>query len=296
MKEFLTSSKIATFLSKKLFGSDFEIYSYSDLSLIKENSIVFAKKFDEDLVSKFNSYNNLLAIVNEEYSNKLSCSFIISDNPRLDFLRVISKFFLEEESVKSIHPTAIIDDGAIIGLNVSIGPYCYIGKQVIIGDNTTICSNVTITSPVNIGKNCFIKSGAVIGQSGFGFEYNENGIPEQFPHVGTIEIGNNVYIGANTAIDRGTLGCTKISDNVKIDNLVHIAHNIIIEKNSLIIAGVTLCGGVLIGENCSIAPNSTIKQKIKIGRNSIVGLGAVVLKDVEDNSIVVGNPAKKMIK
>lgn len=149
---------------------------------------------------------------------------------------------------------------------------------------------------VIIGEECNIKSGVVIGQAGFGFEKDENGIPIHFPHLGRIVIGNNVYIGANTVIDRATLTSTIIGDHVKIDNLVHIAHNVIIGDYSYIIAGTILGGGVHIGKNCWIAPNVSIKQQLSIGDNALVGLGAVVLKNVDDNMIVVGNPAKILEK
>ena len=121
----------------------------------------------------------------------------------------------------------------------------------------------------------------VIGQPGFGFEKDENGQPIHFPHLGKIKIGNHVYIGANTAIDRATLNSTIIGDHVKIDNLVHIAHNVIIDDCSYIIAGTILGGGVHVGKDCWLAPNVSVKQQLHVGNGSLVGLGAVVIKDVE---------------
>lgn len=290
-------SAIAVFLNKQLVGSNIEIVKFSTLAELKNNCFVFCKKYSVDFERVLNEHKMVLAIVTSEYEGRIDCSYIVSENPRLDYLRVIKEFFVERANqVDVIHPTAVIEDGAKLGENVYIGANCYIGKNVIIGDRTYINPNVIIVGDTMIGHDCFIKSGVVIGQSGFGFEMNENGIPEHFPHVGKIEIGNNVYIGANTAIDRGTLGSTIIHDNVKIDNLVHIAHNDVIGENSFVIAGAILGGGVEIGENCWIAPNVSIKQQSRVGDNALVGLGAVVLKNVDSNTVVVGNPAKVLKK
>lgn len=279
-----------------VIGEECIINSYSSLSDIESNTVVFCKKYDEQYVRLLNEKSPLLAIVTPEYNNKLKCSYIISENPRLDYMKVVWNFFYEEDSLIGIHPSVVIEKNVTIGQNVFIGANSYIGSNVTIGTNTKILPNVVIMGNVIIGEECNIKSGVVIGQAGFGFEKDENGIPIHFPHLGRIVIGNNVYIGANTVIDRATLTSTIIGDHVKIDNLVHIAHNVIIGDYSYIIAGTILGGGVHIGKNCWIAPNVSIKQQLSIGDNALVGLGAVVLKNVDDNMIVVGNPAKILEK
>jgi UDP-3-O-[3-hydroxymyristoyl] glucosamine N-acyltransferase len=143
-----------------------------------------------------------------------------------------------------------------------------------------------------IGENCQIDETAKLGNEGFGFEPDENGDLIYFPHFGNVIIGNNVRIGSYSCVDRGNMHDTVIGDNVKIDNLVHIAHNVNIDKNTLIIAGSIVCGSVQIGKNCFIGANSTIKQKLKIGNNVIIGMGSVVTKDIPDNEVWAGNPAK----
>lgn len=251
----MDSSVIATFLNKQLFGSNIEVTKFSSLSELNDNCVVFCKKYSVDLARVLNEHKVILAIVTPEYEGKIDCSYIISENPRLDYLRVLKKFFNENKKEQGIHATAVVEEGAQLGLDVFIGANCYIGRDVIIGDNTYISPNVVIDGKTIIGNNCYFKSGSVIGQTGFGFERNADGIPEYFPHFGTIEIGNNVHIGANNTIDRGTLGVTKIGDNVKTDNLVHIAHNDTIGESSLITAGVIFSGGVIVGKQCWIAPN-----------------------------------------
>ena len=140
----------------------------------------------------------------------------------------------------------------------------------------------------------FRKPGVVIGGPGFGFEYDENNIPIHFPHTGEVIIGDNVYIGANSTVDRATIDATIIEDDVKIDNLVHVAHNCIIRRNTLLTAGTILSGGVIIGEKSWLSPNSTVHQKVKIGNNCTIGMGAVVLRKVKDETTVFGNPAYKV--
>lgn len=290
-------STIAQFLEKSVHGKEGIISSYASLSEIKSHSVVFAKKIDEDILCMLNERGcDILAIVVPGYKDRLKCSYIVSDNPRLDYMRVIQKFFENDKLLSGIHVTTVIEEGALIGKNVYIGANCYIGNEVTIGDNTRILSNVIIEGKTVIGKSCYIKSGVVIGQPGFGFEKNGDGLPIHFPHLGKVLIGNDVYIGANTAIDRATLESTIIGDHVKIDNLVHVAHNVMIGNNSYIIAGTILGGGVHIGENCWIAPNVSIKQQLHVGNGALVGLGAVVLNDIECNTVVVGNPAKLLKK
>ena len=290
----MKSLEIAHFLKKELIGENIEISTFSSLSNLLDNSVVFAKRYTKEYTDILSKAKNVLAILCKDYDNKVSIPHIISTNPRMDYLRVVSEFFVEKEMSIGIHPSATIEAGAIIGNNVSIGAHCYIGANVIIGNNTTILPNVSVIGKVTIGESCYIKPGVVIGGPGFGFEFDEDGIPVHFPHTGEIVIGNNVMIGSNSTIDRATIDATIIGDNVKIDNLVQIAHNCIIGKNSLIIGGAMIGGGVSIGESSWIAPNVTILQQVKIGSHCKVGIGSVVLRNVKDGMTVFGNPAKKI--
>ncbi len=290
----MKSSEIANFIDGELIGEDIDIVGFSSLTDIKEFTLLFAKKYTDDFVGTLSNSRNVLALVTKEYDGKLSIPYIISSNPRLDFLKVVGTFFSEREIPSGIHPTANIEEGAVIGHNVSIGANCHIGSKVVIGDNTIVLPNCCFYGKVTIGEGCYIKPGVVLGGPGFGFEFDDRGTPIHFPHNGEIIIGNNVMIGSNTTIDRATIDSTIIEDNVKIDNLVQIAHNCHIGKNSLIIGGAMIGGGVSIGESSWIAPNVTILQQVKIGSHCKVGIGSVVLRNVKDGMTVFGNPAKKI--
>lgn len=215
--------------------------------------------------------------------------YLLSDNTRLDFIRILSILestigFATYDFPSEIHPSAKI------GQNVVIEDGCKITEGVIIEHN------VVIHSGTRIGKNSRIRSCSSIGGDGFGFERLEDGRPLRFPHLGGVVIGENVEIGSCTAVACGTLSDTVIDDYVKIDNLVHIAHNCLIKKGAFIIACAEISGGVVVGENAWIAPNSCTHQKITIGDNAIVGLGAVVTKNVASNTVIAGNPAKPLVK
>ena len=229
-----------------------------------------------------------------EYSEKLRTqkkTLIYVKNPKRAVAILGNEVFVKK-IVPEIHPTAIISSDAIIGKNVYIGPYCVIGK-VTIGDNTTIFSNVQIHDNVSIGDNCYIKGGAVIGGAGFGYEVDDEGNRFRFPQLGGVIIGNNVEIGSNTCIDRGSLSNTIIEDYVKIDNLCHIAHNVVIKKNAMIIACSEISGSCHIGERAWISPNVSIRDWREVGNNSVVGIGSVVVKNIPNNETWMGNPAKK---
>lgn len=210
-------------------------------------------------------------------------------------LAEIGNFFFVKKTVPHIHPTAIIDDEAKVGSDVYIGPYCVIGKAII-GDGCIIDSNVRIHDDVTLGCYCHIKAGAVLGGEGFGFEKDENGNKFRFPQLGSLIIGNYVEVGSNTCIDRGALSDTIIGDYTKINNLCHIAHNNKIGKNVTITGCVNISGSNVIEDNVWVAPNASIRGFIHLGEGCIVGMGAVVTKDIPEKETWVGNPARKLEK
>lgn len=226
---------------------------------------------------------------NEIKKNKV---LLFVDNPKLAVAKVGNHFFVKKPmSIK--HPTAIVHPEAILGNEVFIDANVVIGKASI-GNNVIIYANVTIADGVVIGNNVIIKAGAKLGFEGFGFEKDVDGNLIKFPQLGGLIIHDDVEIGCNTCIDRGSLSNTMIGQGTKINNLCHIAHNTIIGKNVIITAQVNVSGSTIIGDNVWIAPNASLRGHQKIGDNAIIGMGAIVTKDIPYGETWVGNPAKKI--
>lgn len=219
---------------------------------------------------------------------------LVVENPKLQLAKIGNHFFVDKLT-SSIHPTSIIDPQAKIGNDVYVGPYTVIGNSKI-GDGCIVDANVRIYDDVILGTSCIVKSGAVLGGDGFGYEKDENGDLFRFPQVGGLKIGNNVEIGSNSTIDRGALSDTVIGDFSKINNLCHIAHNNKIGKNVVITGCVNISGSNTIEDNVWIAPNSSILGWVHIGKDVTIGMGSVVTKDIPAGETWLGNPARKQEK
>lgn len=222
-----------------------------------------------------------------------NCTYLICENPRLAFQKALTHFFIPKRET-GIALSAFIAKSAKLGEGIFIGQNVVIEDGCLIGDNTTIGHNTVIKNDTVIGSNVVIGSNNVIGGVGFGYEKDETGVFVFIPHLGNVIIKDNVEIGNNTCIDRAVLGSTILEKNVKIDNLVHIAHGVFIDENSLVIANAMVAGSVRIGKNSWIAPSSSILNQKTVGNNATVGLGAVVVKDVADNTVVMGSPAENI--
>lgn len=212
-------------------------------------------------------------------------SLIPSREPRYDFIRaqylLASRTGFERPRTPAeVHPSVRIAQGAVIEPGVTVG------------EGTVVGPNAVLRSGTHVGAWCEIQSGAVIGDAGFGFERDTDNRPLRMIHLGGVRIGDHVQIGALTAVARGALGDTVIEDYVKINNLCHVAHNCHIGWGTIIGACADLCGSLRIGRNCWIAPNCSIRQKLLIGDGAVVGMGAVVVKNVDPGTMVRGNPAK----
>lgn len=216
--------------------------------------------------------------------------FIVVDNPKY-FIHYALENVLYPVTVQyGIHPTAFVDNEAVISEKASIGPFTYIGKAEI-SEGVVIAGHVHIRDQVKIGKNVKIQAGCVIGSDAINRVYDENGNIHHFHHIGGVIIGDNCRIDALTHIDRGALGDTVIGSNVAIDNNVYIAHNCKIGNNTIIIGHSMISGSVTVGENCWIGPGTTVRDQIRIGNNCFIGTGSVVVKNVDDNMNIMGNPA-----
>jgi UDP-3-O-[3-hydroxymyristoyl] glucosamine N-acyltransferase LpxD len=283
---------IASFLGVEYIGTNFQVNGVCSATQPKDFRVSFINhNFDEAV--QWNS--KTLYLVNKLPNETGLASFVVVDNPRFSFARV-SAFLTPQANPKGVHELSSVGLGAVIGENVSIGPFTVIEDGAIIGDNVVIENNVTIRSCVDVGNQSRIKSNSVLGTDGFGFEMSESGVPTRIHHFGGVKIGEDVEIGCNSVICRGTIDDTVISNNVKIDDHVFIAHNVFIGQRSMIIAGSEISGSVRVGNDCWIAPQVTILNKVSVGDGAFIGIGAVVNKNVEPGVVVVGNPAKFLRK
>lgn len=274
------SSQLARELGLQLHGADKEILSIAQLDSAEAGSLTFAKSWPQQTVA-----GAIYVATAPSGEGMVTC--LSTAHPRLDFIRALH--FLEKLGVLSprsqipvIHPTVRI------GANVVIEDNCVIEQGVVIEPN------VVIMWGTRIGSFSRIRANSTIGSDGFGFERVDNGTVLRFPHLGGVSIGSYVEVGANTCISRGTLGDTVICDEVKIDNLVHIAHNVRIERQAFVIACAELSGGCVVEEGAWIGPNASVKEHAVIGRHTLIGIGANVLRSVPPNAVYAGNPARPL--
>jgi len=299
------------------------------LKLLKlENNSIDQNKIVTDVKDLFNSsktditflhskkYKNLaletkasFCITTENLKNELpaNCTPLIVENVLLSISLITSKFY--PDSVNDNLDTTCINidktnfkdivkfgHNVLVGKNISIGQNCSIGhnsiieKNVVIGNNCAIGSNTIIRNTL-IKDNVKILDNCVIGKHGFGFFPNKN-INTRYPHIGAVIIEDNCEIGCSATIDRGSMSNTVIGKNTFLDNQIHIAHNVRIGKNSIIAGQVGIAGSSIIGENVRIGGQAGISGHLKIGNNVEIGGGSGVIKDVPDNSKVMGYPAK----
>ncbi len=280
LKKICKASWLAEKLNLTLIGPDVEISKICSLNHIEDHSLLFS-------INSSLETERIVLVLGAENLARDSVTVLVSNNPRLDFayaLQILDENigFEKIDRPPQIHPSAKIGKHVVIGRNVKIGEGTMINHHVVIGDD------------VEIGKYCKINSGAIIGEGDFGFERDETGRPIKILHLGSVLIGDYVQIGSLTSVGRGTIDNTIIGDYAKIDNHVYVSHNCKVEKNTIITGGAILGGSSVYGIGTWIGINSTIKQKVQIGDNALVGMGAVVLKDVETGDKVVGNPAKKL--
>jgi UDP-3-O-[3-hydroxymyristoyl] glucosamine N-acyltransferase len=237
----------------------------------------------------------------------------VSD-PYNSFLKLIDIFHPAPEPLpRGIHETALIDASATVGPDVSMGAYvviekgCKVGKGttiyhgtvlhqgVEIGCNTVIYPNVTIRELCTIGSRVIIHSGAVIGSDGFGFSATENGTYEKIPQRGIVEIRDDVEIGANCTIDRATIGRTLIEEGVKLDNLIHVAHNVTIGANTVIAAQTGISGSTKVGKHCAFGGQVGLTGHITIANNTTIGAQSGVPKSItEEGKTYFGYPAQEI--
>ena len=297
-------------LAKKLEGElsgdgEILITGISGIREAKEGNITFIshQKYKPELENTKAS-----AVIATREFKDLNKNFIFVDNPYFAFSKILKYFHEKEYKPRGIDPKAVVGNNAAIGKDVSIYPLAvigdnvkigdrvviysgvYIGDNSVIGDDSLIYPNVTVREDVIIGKRVILHSGVVIGSDGFGYA-TDKGKHHKIPQIGSVVIEDDVELGANVTVDRATLGKTIIKRGTKIDNLVQIAHNVMVGEDSIIVAQAGVSGSSEIGKHCVIGGQVGFVDHIKIGDNVMIGAQSGVMSDVAPNQIILGSPA-----
>lgn len=302
-------AEIAQWVGGEVIGDDsIEISLLSPIDNIQEGALVFAdgkENFKRVETSK------AAAVLTGQAFESSAKSLILVSEPLQAFIKLLNQFKTPEKNQPGIHPTAIIEDAVVLGENVSIGPYVvvrsgsvigdhsvlkghvYIGEQVRIGSHALLYPQVTIYDHSVLGNRVTIHASTVIGSDGFGYTW----IKDQhvkMPHIGRVVIEDDVEIGANTVVDKATLGDTRIGMGTKIDNLVQVAHSVSLGRHNILCAFTGIAGSSHSGDNVVFAANVGVSDHVTIDSNVILGARAGVppKKHLLEGNIYIGNPAR----
>lgn len=300
---------IASYIGGELVGDTGTFISgFSPINDIKANTIVLIK--DKQTLS-IAEQSLASAIVINKHQQTTYTPVIKVDNTKLAFIKLLTYFKPVETHQATVHKTACLEDNVTLGKNVTLAPYVCIGKGSVIGNNTHIKAGTVIGQHVTIGDDCvihphvtiyddcvlannvIIHASSVIGSDGFGYEFDGE-VHQKVPHLGHVVIHAHVEIGANSVIDRATLGTTEIGQGSKIDNLVQIAHNVKIGTHNILCAFTGIAGSAQTGDHVVCAANVGISDHAKIGNKVILGprSGVAANKRCPDETTWFGSPAR----
>jgi UDP-3-O-[3-hydroxymyristoyl] glucosamine N-acyltransferase len=302
----MTVSQIAEQLQGEVRGDGtVELTGFASADRARTGDLTFAEK--ETYFAAAEQSPAAAIIVAGEFTSATKV-LIRVPNARVAVARVLPIFFPPDQHPRGIHPSATIAATAQIDTTAHIGPHCVVGERVRlgarsvllggnhigrdcqIGNDVCLFPNVVLYRQTQIGHRVAIHAGTVIGSDGYGYVFDE-GRHRKMLQVGNVIIGDDVEIGANAAIDRGALGATVIGQGTKIDNLVHIAHNVTIGRHCLIMGQVGFAGSTHLGDYCVIASQSGIAGHLKLGNQATVGAKSGVMRDIPDKGTVLGIPA-----
>ena len=302
----LSLKKVANLVGGNVIGNDsFTIEGINSLDAAAQGEISFFadRKYKESLRKTKAS-----AIIVSEESLFFKGPQVVVSNPALAYAKVASIFSPPVPRYPGISEQAVLHDSTRIGKDVSIYPLVYVGEEALIGDNvimfpgvfigdrvkigngTIIYPNVTILHDCQIGKNVIINAGTVIGSDGFGF-VRDGPVSVKIPQIGMVQIDDDVEIGANSCIDRAASGKTWVKRGVKTDNFVHVAHNVVIGEDTIVVAQVAISGSVHIGRQVIIGGQAAVSDHVEIGDRVMIGSQSGVPKSIPSGEVVSGTPA-----
>ena len=298
--EDITSEKLSLIINGKCSNKSIVIDNFSSLKSSNETSITFFS--DRKLTNDLKKTKAKVVILKQEDVELREGDWIVVEDPYLAFAKV-ANYFHKNEVFKSyidpsislgkdtdlssecfIGPFNSIGTNSIINHHVYISSNVSVGNNVIIGEGSKLHPNVTIGNDVIIGKNCEIFSSATIGADGFGYAQDSNDVWNKIPQIGSVIIFDNVDIGSNTTIDRGTIDNTIINSGVKIDNQVQVGHNCYIDENTIIAGCVGIAGSTKIGKNCKIGGAAMILGHLEIKDNITISPGTMITKSLNKSN------------
>ena len=287
-----TAKQIAEFIGGRVEGNEqATVSTFAKIEEATEGAITFLSN------PKYTSYiyntKASIVLVNDDLKleHPVDSTLIRVPNAYECVAKLMQMYAATLPKKTGVDPLAFVSKTAEIGKDVYVGPFTYIGEGVKIGDGTRIFPNVTIYDGCQIGKNVTIHAGAVIGADGFGFAPNENGY-DKIPQIGIVTIEDDVEIGANTCVDRSTMGETIIHKGVKLDNLIQVAHNCEIGENTVMSAQVGMAGSTKIGAWCMVGGQAGFSGHIKIADKTFVGAQSGVISNTKGNGEqLIGAPA-----
>ena len=287
-----TARQIADFIGGKVEGNEqASVHTFAKIEEGQEGAITFLSN------PKYTQYiydtKATIVLVNEdlELEHPVSCTLIRVKNAYECVAKLMQMYAQSLPKKTGVDPLAFVSPSAQIGKDVYIGPFTYVGEGVKIGDGTRIYPNVTIYDGSQIGKNVTIHAGAVIGADGFGFAPNTEGY-EKIPQLGIVIIEDDVEIGANTCVDRSTMGQTIIHQGVKLDNLIQVAHNCEIGETTVRSAQVGMAGSTKIGAWCMVGGQAGFSGHIHVADRTMVGAQCGVIGNTKgDGETLIGSPA-----
>ena len=287
-----TAKQIAEFVQGRVEGNEnATVSTFAKIEEGKEGAITFLSN------PKYTPYiyetKASIVLINEDVQleKPVSATLIRVKNAYECVAKLLQMYAASLPKKTGIHPLAFVSESAQIGKDVYIGPFTFVGEGVKIGDGSIINPNVTIYDGCQIGKNVTIHAGSVIGADGFGFAPNTEGY-EKIPQLGIVIIEDNVEIGANTCIDRSTMGQTVIHKGVKLDNLIQVAHNCEIGENTVMSAQVGMAGSTKIGSWCMVGGQAGFAGHIHVADKTMVGAQCGVISNTKGNGEnLIGSPA-----
>lgn len=301
-----TLGEIAELVGGRVVGDEaFEVSGIRALKDATEKDISFFT--DRRYADQVQSTRAGALIVAEEMPSFTGHQLVVS-RPDLAYARTAGLFAPPPGGLEGIHPNAFIHDTSRIGRNVTIHPGVYVGEEAVIGDrvtlypgvfvgarveigeDTVVHPNVSILHDCSVGREVILHAGTVIGADGFGF-LQDGGKSVKIPHIGSVRIDDRVEIGANCTIDRAAVGTTWVKEGVKTDNLVQIAHNVVVGEGTLIVAQTGISGSAEIGRGVVIGGQVGIGDHLKVGDGAMIGSQSGVAKSLEAGEVVSGTPA-----